>query len=199
MDQLVEEILLASRLDHVGPTFERETIDLLGLAAEEAARVDATLIGPATGLQAGDALLIEGSPRLLRRLIRNLLENARRHASPPIEISLSRAGDTVIIEVADHGNGIPEAERTRVFEPFYRPAGHTESGGSWGLGLALVARIAENHGGKVTCREAPGGGALFEVVLAAPKRPFGLLRHRGLPDDLFDADDPTQATIDAGD
>jgi signal transduction histidine kinase len=168
VDQLVEEILLASRLDHSGVEFERDTVDLLGLVAEEAARVDATL--DAVGDSA--ALMIHGSARLLRRLIRNLLENARRHGAPPMEIHLASTlcpdrtkVSMISLTVTDHGTGIPDAERTRVFEPFYRPAGRAETGGSWGLGLALVARIAVDHGGTVRCAAGADGGAVFVVEL----------------------------------
>jgi signal transduction histidine kinase len=111
-----------------------------------------------------------GSSRLLRRLIRNLLENARRHGAPPIEIALeTRDTNSIRIHVIDHGKGVPEAERQRVFEPFYRPSGAAESGGSWGLGLALVARIASLHHGRVTCGSAPSGGAMFTVELSSYK------------------------------
>jgi signal transduction histidine kinase len=167
LDQLVEEILLASRLDHAGVTLEREPVDLLGLAAEEAARAGA-------GLVASDAspLVLQGSARLLRRLIRNLLENARRHGAPPIEITLGlrpAAAPTgtgvIVLTVTDQGGGISPAERTRIFEPFYRPAGHAETGGSWGLGLALVKRIAETHAGRVRCEAGQHGGAVFVVDL----------------------------------
>ncbi|MCZ2978579.1 ATP-binding protein, partial [Acinetobacter baumannii] len=65
--------------------------------------------------------------------------------------------------------GVPEAERQRVFEPFYRPSGAAESGGSWGLGLALVARIASLHHGRVTCGSASSGGAMFTVELSSYK------------------------------
>ena len=178
LDALVEEILLASRLDHVGDRMERESVDMLALAAEEAARIGATLTEPPVGLVSS----LSGSPRLLRRLIRNLLENARKHGAPPIELGLSpipwskpvgtlAGGQTASpsgglrLVVRDHGAGIPAAERERVFEPFYRPAGHAESSGSWGLGLALVRKIAESHGGRVTCEAATDGGACFIVDL----------------------------------
>lgn len=167
LDQLVEEILLASRLEHSGSTIERDHVDVLGLAAEEAARVDATLLIEGEP----ETLVLQGSSRLLRRLVRNLLENAIRHGAPPVEIAVrftpveQDGSGHILITVTDRGPGIPEAERQRVFEPFYRPAGHSEAGGSWGLGLALVSRIAASHGGIVSCSENPGGGARFVVTL----------------------------------
>ena len=170
LDGLVEEILLASRLDHTSALPERETVDVLGLAAEEAARAGA-VVQHADGASPYE---IEGSPRLLRRMIRNLIENATKHGQPPVEVEIGRAGDAsgrwVTIAVHDHGAGIPEAERERVFEPFYRPSGRAEAAGSWGLGLSIVRQIAERHGGSVLCRSEPGGGCFFVRLPAGQAR-----------------------------
>jgi signal transduction histidine kinase len=163
-DQLVEEILLASRLDHVGSVAARAArVDLLGLAAEEAAR-----IGPGATCvsDGGEPVEIDGDPTLLRRLIRNLLENAAKHGRPPITIAVTRRDDMARIVVADAGEGIAAAEREKVFEPFYRPAGRAESSGGWGLGLSLVRQIAERHGGDAACEAALEGGTRFVVDLA---------------------------------
>ena len=163
LDALVEEILLASRLDHAPDQSEHELVDLLGLAAEEGARAGADV------RHAGGAVSYEiaGSPRLLRRMIRNLLENASKHGQPPVEIELARATRHISIAVYDHGPGIPEVERERVFEPFYRPRGRTEAAGSWGLGLSIVRQIAERHGGGVSCQPRANGGGGFVVTLPA--------------------------------
>jgi signal transduction histidine kinase len=160
LDQLIEEILLASRLDAIRVPERGEDVDLLALAAEEAAR---------DGVEVeGEAILVRGDPTLLRRMIRNLVENARRHggdAAPDVQVS--RTDGRVQLSVRDHGPGIPESERERVFEPFYRRAGSAESGRGSGLGLALVRQIARHHGGDVACRAAQGGGSLFTVTLPA--------------------------------
>ena len=160
LDGLIDEILLASRLDHAERPTRSEPVDLLALAAEEAARSAAILDGqPAT---------LTGDPVLLRRLLRNLLENAVRHGAPPVELDVATAPDgSIHLAVHDHGGGIAEAERARVFEPFYRPAGIGESAGSWGLGLSLVKQIAERHGGSVRCVAREGGGTSFIVSLRA--------------------------------
>jgi signal transduction histidine kinase len=164
IDQLSEEILLASRLDHAGSMIERPAaVDLLGLAAEEAVRVDASFDVLPIGL---NPVEIQGDAALLRRLIRNLLENAAKHGSPPVCISVERHERAVRIVVSDRGPGIAPSELDRVFEPFYRPAGHGESSGGWGLGLSLVRQIAKGHGGSVFCDAPPGGGARFVVDLA---------------------------------
>jgi signal transduction histidine kinase len=158
LDQLIEEILLASRLDAIRAPERGEDVDLLALAAEEAAR---------DGIEVeGNTVSLRGDATLLRRMIRNLIDNARRHggdAAP--EVTVSQADRRATLSVRDHGLGIPDSERERVFEPFYRRAGSAESGRGSGLGLALVRQIARHHGGDVGCRAADGGGSLFTVSL----------------------------------
>ena len=141
LDALIEEILLASRLDAVRDLDSVESVDLLALAAEECARYEQAELD-------GQPVTLEGDPRLLRRLIRNLLENARRHGAPPIELRVSRQAEVVEIRVCDHGAGVPAAERERVFEPFYRRA---DASPGAGLGLALVRTIARRHRGDASC------------------------------------------------
>ena len=158
LDALIEELLLASRLQSAGEVARSEDVDLLGLAAEEAARVGAEA--------SGAAVTVRGDRTLLRRLVRNLLENARRHATPPVEVRVEPAGEGARLVVCDRGPGIPEAERERVFEPFYRIAGASAAGGA-GLGLALVRQIARRHGGDARVLAREGGGACFEVSLAS--------------------------------
>ncbi|MBH2020727.1 MAG: HAMP domain-containing protein [Burkholderiales bacterium] len=171
LDQLIDEILLASRLDTKQADAEPfETLDLTGLAAEECARVNAELQAElGTGPDADHSLTLQGSPRLLRRLIRNLLENARRYSHGDISLELAQSGtgsrQRAIIKVHDRGPGVPSAQRQRIFEPFYRLPGASEREGGVGLGLALVKSISERHGGTVRCEERPGGGASFIVEL----------------------------------
>ena len=171
LDSLIDEILLASRLDTQQADAEpMESLDLTGLAAEECARAQAELAVSATG----QSLVIHGSPRLLRRLMRNLLENAKRYGSSgggqgevTLELTQQRIGqqDFAVIEVHDRGPGVPAAQRERIFEPFYRLPGASERDGGVGLGLALVKSISERHGGTVRCEARPGGGATFVVQL----------------------------------
>ncbi len=157
IDALIDEILLASRLDAVKHLDTIEEVDLLALAAEECARYDEA------GLD-GKPVMVSGDPRLLRRMIRNLLENAKRHGAPPIKVRVSHVGDGVEITVCDHGAGVPEAERERVFDPFYRHTGTKEIAGA-GLGLALVRQIARRHGGEARCAPQSGQGSCFIVIL----------------------------------
>jgi signal transduction histidine kinase len=178
LDQLIDEILLASRLDAKQADAEPfESLDLTGLAAEECARVNAELsaeLGKDTGAGLGidassHSLTVQGSPRLLRRLIRNLLENARRYSTGEINLELAqaRAGSKqlAVVKVHDRGPGVPADQRERIFEPFYRLPGASEREGGVGLGLALVKSISQRHGGSVRCEARPGGGASFVVEL----------------------------------
>ncbi|WP_225781841.1 cell wall metabolism sensor histidine kinase WalK [Xenophilus sp. Marseille-Q4582] len=165
LDQLIDEILLASRLDaREADMGTVESVDLMGLAAEECAHTGAEL-GVADGT-ALDALTVRGVPRLLRRAVRNLLENARRYGgSAGVEVELSADARHALVRVMDRGPGVPEALRERIFEPFYRLPGASEREGGVGLGLALVKSIALRHGGQVHCEGREGGGACFVIAL----------------------------------
>lgn len=167
LDQLVDEILLASRLEASQNTPVHThfmPLDLTALLAEECARIEAQLILPEDETTATH---FEGDARLLRRLIRNLLENAQRHGGQTaIHVHLRQSTPTQLtLTVTDHGPGIPEAAQTQVFEPFYRLPGSSERSGGVGLGLSLVQQIAQQHGGTVRCFNAPEKGACFEVTL----------------------------------
>ncbi|HJS56999.1 MAG TPA: HAMP domain-containing sensor histidine kinase [Vicinamibacteria bacterium] len=156
LDGLIGELLEASRLEAQGA--RAEAVDLLALVAEEAARSGADVEGV--------PVVLRGDARLLRRLVRNLLENARRHgAGSAVEARVESDGPGARLSVADRGPGVPESERERIFEPFYRPPGSAESGEGYGLGLALVRQIARAHGGDARCLAREGGGTMFEVLL----------------------------------
>ena len=160
LDQLIDEILLASRLDATADCAAVvEPLDLTALVAEECAAIGASLRAQPASTR-GDA-------RLLRRLLRNLLENARRHGEGgPIEVSLTvTAESTVQLEVRDHGPGVPEGEREHIFAPFYRLPGSSEQAGGAGLGLSLVRQIASVHGGSVACIAPGTTGSCFRVTL----------------------------------
>jgi len=169
LDQLIDEILLASRLDaqeaDIGTV---EAVDLVGLCAEECARTGATLDVP-PGLS---QLEVQGVAKLLRRMVRNLLENARRYGATSsidsgVVLALRPDPHQVLLMVCDNGPGVPSDYRERIFEPFFRLPGASEQAGGVGLGLALVKSIAERHGGQVTCQACPEGGANFVVTLPA--------------------------------
>jgi signal transduction histidine kinase len=162
LDRLIEEILLMSRLDAQPALDRNEPVDLLALAAEEAAHYDLEA--------AGTPVTVMGDRLLLRRLIRNLLENARRYGGDgPVTLSVTRAAGRAVLEVTDHGPGVPADERERIFEPFYRLADTREAGRGSGLGLALVRQIAQRHGGGAVCLAGEPTGSRFRVDLPAAK------------------------------
>jgi signal transduction histidine kinase len=168
LDQLIDEILLASRLDAKEADLGTvESIDLTGLASEECARVDARLeLG-----ETPHSLMVPGIAKLLRRVLRNLLENARRYGASDVEVTLASVSENgqawVRLSVCDRGPGVPPELRERIFEPFYRLPGASEREGGVGLGLSLVRSIVQRHGGTVSCEDREGGGARFVVMLPA--------------------------------
>lgn len=163
LDALVEEVLLASRLDNLATGLVRAAVDLVPLAAEEAARCGAELDTEQS------TLVVQGDERLLRRALRNLLENARRYGGDAVTVQARHLPNPprAELQVCDRGPGVPEALRVRIFEPFFRVPGHAEREGGVGLGLALVKQIAERHGGHVRCAARPGGGSCFVLSLPA--------------------------------
>ena len=157
LDQLVDEILLLSRLDAAEQSDVRENVDLTALAAEECARYDDCTVE-------ARPVTVHGDPALLRRMIRNLVDNAELHGRPPIEVTVDRQNDQAILRVTDHGLVIDESARERLFSMFYRIPGRSGPKGS-GLGLALVKQIARRHGGDVVYDAARG--SCFTVTLPA--------------------------------
>lgn len=163
LDALVEEVLLASRLD-ARAHIERQGVDLLGMATEEASRVGAQV-------ETADDWPVQpypGDERLLRRALRNLLENARRYGGSDIVLRLQKCPTELQLTVSDRGPGVPDAQRDRIFEPFYRLPGHAEHAGGVGLGLSLVRQIAQRHGGQARCEPREGGGSRFVIALPLP-------------------------------
>jgi len=156
LDALIGEMLLSSRLDASSGVQRAEPVDLLALAAEEAAYFDVEA--------SGEAVTITADSMLLRRLVRNLLENARVHAGGATGVRIESDAQHARIVIEDAGDGIPLIDRDQIFEPFYRASTATRSSGA-GLGLAIVKKIARAHQGEVSYELREGGGSRFTVTL----------------------------------
>jgi len=138
LDGLIEQILLSSRLDAVTAVDTPEDVDLLAVAAEEGARYERCVVS-------GHPVTVLGDRTLLRRMVRNLIDNAEQHGLPPVEVEVRRVGTQAVLVARDHGPGVAADERERIFAPFYRAPGGAARG--TGLGLTLVRQIARRHGG----------------------------------------------------
>jgi two-component system OmpR family sensor kinase len=180
MAGLVEDLLVLARLDDEPVPVDAD-VDLTVLAGDAVA--DARVRAPerTVRLIGRDGplgpLRVHGSDARLRQVLTNVLANALAHtpAGTPVEVRLGRDFDDIVLEVVDHGPGIPAEQRPHVFERFYRadPSRSRDAGGGSGLGLAIVAAIVTAHRGRVGIAETPGGGATFVVRLPAADRVAG--------------------------
>jgi signal transduction histidine kinase len=165
---LVEDLLLLTKIDEGTLRLRIESVDLDDLLFEEAERLRGTtdLRVDIGGVSAGR---VSGDRGQLDKLVRNLTDNAARHGRNMVALQLGERDGEVVLTVDDDGDGIPPAERGRIFERFVRleEARDRDSGGS-GLGLAIVAEIAGAHGATVAALNSPLGGARFEVRFPSP-------------------------------
>jgi two-component system sensor histidine kinase KdpD len=120
-----------------------------------------------------DLSLVPFDAVLLEQVLINLLENAVKYSTGPIEITAGTDGKEVTVEVADHGPGIPPAELDRIFEKFFRLAREGATGGA-GLGLAICRGVVEAHGGRIWAENRDGGGAVFRFTLPIEGEPPAL-------------------------
>src|SRR6184192_1195256 len=159
LDQLAKEFADFGRLPE-GPKSEVDLVDLLldlgksAVPPEVAVRVRAN----------GERCKVVGHYDPLRRAFANLLRNAAEamQGRGAIDVAVTRDGGGLVVTIADHGSGVPDELRQRVFEPYFT----TKQDGT-GLGLALVRQTIEAHNGTITATDTPGGGATFSIVLAA--------------------------------
>jgi two-component system OmpR family sensor kinase len=167
MSLLVDDLLLLARLDD-GRPLERDAVrldEVVGEAVETAQTVDPDR---PIDLRAESAVVVTGDRDRLRQIVDNLLANVRAHtpAGTPASVSVTQSNGSAEIAVTDSGPGLGEEHLEHVFERFYRadPSRARTSGGV-GLGLAIVAAVAEAHGGTVSASSQPGRGTTFSITL----------------------------------
>jgi two-component system, OmpR family, sensor kinase len=190
MGVLVENLLLLARLEEV-PDAPLVPMDLGELVEHAAQDARATAPDREVLLHASGPVRVTGDPMQLRQVLANLTRNAVIHTPPGtvIEITAAREGEHAVLEVRDHGPGLPADAGDRLFERFWRTEGGRSRGrGGAGLGLAIVKAIVEAHNGEIHAYNAPDGGAVFRVSLpladaaptdAAPKTWAGDSMHSG--------------------
>jgi signal transduction histidine kinase len=164
IERLVDDLLLLARIDEdAAPA--AETVDVGRLIRQAAAR----LVNVAIDVHVADGVLVTGSEGELASVVRNLLDNAARHAVSSVVVAATTRDDTVVITVDDDGPGIPPADRKRIFERFARlERARSRADGGVGLGLAIVDRVVRHHNGSVEVADSPAAGASFRVML--PRR-----------------------------
>ena len=163
MNRLVEQLLRVARLDGLPPS--QDVVELNALAAKAVRGLAAWAIGRKRmiGLDGPDQpVWVSGQPDAVEDALRNLIENAVVYSPPQTEVTVTVLPEGAV-SIADHGPGISEQDRPRVFERFWR--GRAAQGAGAGLGLAIVAQVATAHDGSVDVGETPGGGATFTLRL----------------------------------
>jgi two-component system OmpR family sensor kinase len=183
IDTLVGELLTLARLqamarlDDSGGRDEAVSLNELTADIVDDARFEAQASGRTVEFSAGAEVVIRGNPELLHRAIENVVRNAVKHTAAGTEVTVTTQvvprtakpaagagpGQAWRLQVCDHGPGVPEAELTQIFEPFFR--GAASSGDGHGLGLAIARRVVETHGGGIAASNRPGGGLAVEIVL----------------------------------
>ena len=165
MQRLVEQLLLLTRADEGAVASTPRDVDLDDLALDEARRVRDGVRVDTSAVQGGR---VRGDQPALAQVVRNLMDNAARHAETAVAVAVRETGDAVELVIEDDGPGVAEDQRERIFERFVRldEARARDAGGS-GLGLAIVQEIVRAHGGTVTVSSSSSGGARFVVRLPA--------------------------------
>jgi two-component system OmpR family sensor kinase len=172
MEDLVAALLILARAETSSPADMGEIV-LADLVSSAVAEVRAAKPKPEVqiDLHVPDDLAVEGSPPLLTRAIRNVVDNAVTVSKPgdTIHVDAVREDGHIALDVQDEGPGIEPDQQDEIFEPFYQVVPARTPGESHGLGLAICRRIVVAHGGTVTVQSAPGQGARFRIVLPEPE------------------------------
>ena len=168
MGDLVNDLLLLARLDQQRP-LERTPVDLVAVAGDVVHDLQAAAPDRVIRLEADVTnCRVEGDAGRLAQVFSNLVINALTHtpATATVTVRVTAVGEDAVVEVADTGPGIVEADRAKIFERFYRAdSSRTRASGGSGLGLSIVADLVHAHNGTVDVVETPGGGATFRVTI----------------------------------
>jgi signal transduction histidine kinase len=169
MEAMITELLELERLRE-GRGIRTERRDLVLLLREVAESFQDR--PPGVRVVAPQEILLDLDSEKIRTVLRNLLENAAKYSLPdsgPVEISATQNGETAVVRVTDDGPGIPEADLSNLFEPFFRvDRSRSKKSGGYGLGLSICKRILEAHGGSIAVENNAGRGATFTLTLRKP-------------------------------
>jgi signal transduction histidine kinase len=163
LESMLEHLRVAAEVDFVGP-IELVPVDVMAIARSLAELEDKA--GRPTGVRGPATALVMGDGRLLRRVLRELIDNGHRHGEAPVRMIFEKESeDHIVLSVSDSGQGVPVKDRPKVFEPYGRVDGGDDSG--LGLGLSMARRLVEHMGGALSVIDTPVGGASFRMRLAA--------------------------------
>lgn len=170
MAELIQQLLSITRLDQGAEGLRLEPLDLAALV--EGVCAEQPYPRQRLFCQVGGAVWVRGDAGLLRRLLQNLIDNGFKYGTPQghVWVTLEGKGDTARLQVRDDGIGIPEDQQEKVWQRFYQVDPSRREGGGAGLGLAMVKKIAQLHGGTVTLDSAPGRGSAFTLLLPREKK-----------------------------
>ncbi|AUG01841.1 two-component sensor histidine kinase [Pseudomonas sp. 09C 129] len=169
LEEMVSELLTYASLEHGATVINRETIQARNWLDSVVGSValEAEAAGVQMAIRACEVEYISIEPRFMARAVINLLRNAIRYAERRVEVSLVQVGQGYEVQVNDDGPGVPVAGRAKIFEPFSRlDASRDRRTGGFGLGLALVRRVSQSHGGQVEVTDSQWGGASFRMTWA---------------------------------
>jgi two-component system sensor histidine kinase KdpD len=172
MNQLVTEAVRMSQIDAGKVRLERESLDVALLLAKVVATFESQAAGRSLRVDPGPNLpKVSADPELLSLALRQLIDNALKYSPPgsPIRVTADLEGERVVIRVEDRGPGIPERERERIFDKFYRRGGSRDRVPGTGLGLYIAREIIRTHGGDLWIEGEPGEGSEFCAALPVKK------------------------------
>lgn len=166
LSRLTDDLLVLAQSERGLGALRDGTVDLSVVAAEAVDQIrGAATDAPAVSVVLGNDLIVLGDPVEIGRIIVNLVDNAIRYGDAPIRLRTLERDGRAVVEIADSGPGIADADRQRIFEPFFRVHADTSAPSGAGLGLAIAAGLARHHGGRLTVDSEPGRGSTFRLEL----------------------------------